>query len=422
MLKKHHKYKDVEMRWLNEIPSDWNFIRIKDIIRKIGSGVTPKGGSEIYVDSGITFLRSQNVYDDGLRIDNVSFITNEINENMKSSQIRPKDIVINITGASIGRSCIIPDFLKKANINQHMLFLRFKKNRVQYIAKYLKSNYIKEYINSVQAGTSKEALTMGQILYFPLLVPPEEEQFFIVNYLKQKTNAIDKKISLLETKITHYKELSKSLINEAVCRGLKKNVALKESGIEWIGKIPEHWEVKRVKDIFKIGRGRVIGQEELIDNGLFPVYSSQTENDGCLGYINSFDFKKPILTWTTDGVNAGTVFIRGGKFNCTNVCGTLHPKKSTSVLDYLKYSVQQSATHNKRIDTNGAKIMNNEMAVIHIVIPPLEEQTAIANYLDEKTNTIEAIVSNIKNQIEGLKELRKTLINDVVIGKLKVTE
>ncbi len=421
-LRNHDKYKDVDMLWLNKVPDDWRVIRIKDVIRKIGSGVTPKGGSEVYVESGIAFLRSQNIYDDGLRIDDVSYITNEINEQMKSSQVKPKDILINITGASIGRSCIIPATLKIANINQHMLFFRFKSNHVDFIAKYLKSNYIKEYINSVQSGTSKEALNMRQALNFPLLVPTEKEQTLIVYFLVNKTTSIEKKISLLQTKITYYKELRKSLINETVCRGLNKNAPLKESGIKYIGKIPTHWVTKRVKDIFNIGRGRVIGQEELIDNGLYAVYSSQTENDGCLGYINTYDFKKAVLTWTTDGVNAGTVFIRGGKFNCTNVCGTLHPKKSTSVLDYLKYALQQSTTHNKRIDTNGAKIMNNEMAIIHIAFPPHKEQNEIANYLDHKTQTIDSILKNITLQIEALKELRKTLINDVVTGKLKVTE
>jgi len=90
-------------------------------------------------------------------------------------------------------------------------------------------------------------------------------------------------------------------------------------------------------------------------------------------------------------------------------------------LNYVVYALQESATHNKRIDTNGAKIMNNEMAVIHIAFPPREEQTAIANYLDEKTKKIDAIINNLQLTINHLKELRKTLINDVVTGKIKVT-
>ena len=94
--------------------------------------------------------------------------------------------------------------------------------------------------------------------------------------------------------------------------------AMKDSGIEWIGEIPQEWDIVRVKHIFNIGRGRVIAQYELEEAG-FPVYSSQTQNDGCLGYISTFDYDCSQLTWTTDGANAGTVFLRDGKHNCTNV-------------------------------------------------------------------------------------------------------
>ncbi len=87
----------------------------------------------------------------------------------------------------------------------------------------------------------------------------------------------------------------------------------------------------------------------------------------------------------------------------------------------MTYALQESTKHNKRIDTNGAKIMNNEMAVIQIPFPPLTEQIAIATYLDQKTSLIDAIVTNIEKQVVTLKELRKTLINEVVTGKVKIT-
>ena len=97
--------------------------------------------------------------------------------------------------------------------------------------------------------------------------------------------------------------------------GYKKYKLTPSLGFE---KIPAEWDLKKVKYLFHIGRGRVISQEELMDNGLYPVFSSQTQNNGCLGYINTFDFDCDQLTWTTDGANAGTVFIRSGKHNCTN--------------------------------------------------------------------------------------------------------
>lgn len=252
--------------------------------------------------------------------------------------------------------------------------------------------------------------------------PPLSEQTAVANYLDNKTTAIDHKIELLTAKADIYKALRRSLINETVCRGLNPVATLKDSGIEWIGMIPKHWEVKRVKELFEISRGRVIGQEELVDEGKYPVYSSQTENNGCLGYINTYDFNATLLTWTTDGANAGTVFKRTGKFNCTNVCGLLKSKRQNHILDFMLYVLQISASHNKRIDTNGAKIMSNEMSVIPLLYPPIEEQTAIATYLDSKTTQIDTILTNIGEQINKLTQLRKTLINDVVTGKIKVTE
>lgn len=418
---KYDKYKSSEIDWLGDIPIDWEVKRVKDILIKIGSGVTPKGGSEVYVKSGIPLIRSQNVYDDGLRIDNVSFISETINDKMKNSQIQPNDILINITGASIGRSCVVPNSLAKANINQHIIYLRINSKLVPFITYFIKSNSFKEYINLIQAGTSKEALNMGQTMNIPILLPDTDLQEKIVNFINTKTQSIDKKINLLTQKANYYKEYRKSLINEAVCKGLDKNVKLKDSEVHYINLIAQHWKTERIKDLFNIGRGRVIGQELLVKDGKYPVYSSQTENNGCLGYIETYDFDNDLLTWTTDGANAGTVFRRSGKFNCTNVCGTLIPKRKNLDLDYVVYALQESASHNKRIDTNGAKIMNNEMGIIKIAFPPLSEQTQIANYLDQKTQNIDKIVSTINTQIATLKELRKTLINDAVTGKIKVT-
>lgn len=417
----YESYKKSGIEWLGDIPKEWNLIRVKDIIQKIGSGVTPKGGSEIYTDKGVPFLRSQNVYNDGLRIDDVSFITESIHNKMKNSQLKPNDILINITGASIGRTCIVPLNIKEANINQHIIYVRCKEEIVPYISNYFKTNLIQEHINRIQAGTSKEALNMGQVLTIPALLPPLEEQITIANYLDKKTNGINSKVKLLTKKISTYKELRKSIIKQAVTKGLDKNVQLEDSGVNWLGTFPVHWNLKRIKDIFLISRGRPIAKTELKDNGLYPVYSSQTKKNGELGCINTFDFDTDLLTWTTDGANAGTVFKRAGKFSCTNICGTLTPiYKDKISLEYFVYSVQESTIHNKRIDTNGAKIMSNEMAVINIVIPPLKEQLAISKYLDQKTSKIDAIVNNIGSQINHLKELRKSLINDVVTGKIKV--
>lgn len=189
---------------------------------------------------------------------------------------------------------------------------------------------------------------------------------------------------------------------------------MKTCSIKWFGKIPSKWKIVKVKQLFNIGRGRVIAQTELDDKGLYPVYSSQTKNNGCLGYINTYDFDKKQLTWTTDGANAGTVFLREGKYNCTNICGTLLPKNEENNIVYLKYILEYTAIFHKRADTNGFKIMNNEMAEISILLPNKVEQDKIANYLDKKVSQINDIISKQKKLIEKYKAYKESLITETV--------
>src|SRR6202011_3685441 len=115
-------------------------------------------------------------------------------------------------------------------------------------------------------------------------------------------------------------------------KGLDPNIRVKDSGVEWLGEIPTHWEVRAIWTLFSLGRGRVISHEEISENhGRYPVYSSQTEADGVMGYLATYDFDGEYLTWTTDGAKAGTVFTRKGRFNCTNVCGTLKARRSDQI-------------------------------------------------------------------------------------------
>jgi type I restriction enzyme S subunit len=195
---------------------------------------------------------------------------------------------------------------------------------------------------------------------------------------------------------------------------LQKYPTYKDSGVEWLGEIPTHWETKRIKFLFQIGRGRVIAQIELDDEGTYPVYSSQTLNNGVLGYIKTYDFDCTQITWTTDGANAGTIFLRKGKHNCTNVCGTLKPINNDFLIEFTKYALEIASQFYKRPDTNGAKIMNGEMAAIFVTFPPLPEQTAIAAFLDRKTALIDQAIDIKQKQIELLKERRQILIHKAV--------
>ena len=189
---------------------------------------------------------------------------------------------------------------------------------------------------------------------------------------------------------------------------------MKDSGIEWFRKIPVNWKKVAIKRLFEIGRGRVIATTELSDFG-YPVYSSQTKNNGVLGYIDTYDYDRSQLTWTTDGANAGTVFLREGKHNCTNVCGTLMPISETeNDLRFLKYIVSFTAFYHKRADINGFKIMNNEMAEIIIILPPLKEQHRIADFLDNQCAHIDSVIEKTRSAIEEYKKLKQAVITQAV--------
>ncbi|MEK4876022.1 restriction endonuclease subunit S [Bacillus sp. FSL W8-0102] len=166
----------------------------------------------------------------------------------------------------------------------------------------------------------------------------------------------DKAIELKEKLIEQKKEQKKGLMQKL----LTGEVRL--PGFEG------EWEEYKVEDICALGRGRVISKKEIAENpGIYPVYSSQTSDEGKIGSINKYDFDGEYITWTTDGVNAGTVFYRNGKFNCTNVCGVLKLKKENIDARYLSYILQAST--DKYVVRNGnPKLMNNIMAIIPIKI------------------------------------------------------
>jgi len=193
----------------------------------------------------------------------------------------------------------------------------------------------------------------------------------------------------------------------------------KDSGIEWLGQIPEHWDIKAVWHLFQLGRGRVISHEDIAnDPGSYPVYSSQTENNGILGYLGTYDFNGEYLTWTTDGANAGTVFPRKGKFNCTNVCGTLLAKKGAKVnTTFAAYALALATDSYVRYDIN-PKLMNNVMRGIRIAAPPLPEQQLIADFLDEKCGRIDGLIKKKERLIELLKRKRSAIISQTVMKGL----
>jgi type I restriction enzyme, S subunit len=163
------------------VPDRWVWVRLGEVTQKMGAGSTPLGGSKVYVDDGIPFLRSQNVWNDGLRLQDVALITYETHEHMSGTHVRSGDVLLNITGASIGRCAVVPPNLLEANVSQHVAILRLIDIRMaDYLHLCVISPTFQQTIMDVQVGVSREGLSMTRLKLFPLAVPPFAEQQRIV--------------------------------------------------------------------------------------------------------------------------------------------------------------------------------------------------------------------------------------------------
>ncbi|MCK4348199.1 MAG: restriction endonuclease subunit S, partial [Thermoplasmatales archaeon] len=188
------KLKDSGIVWMGEIPEGWDIDRMKFLVSKINSGITPSGGARVYTDEGVPLLRSQNIHFDGLRLDNVARIPEAVHVTMLNAVVKKHDVLINITGASIGRCTFVEDEFEKANVNQHVCILRPKKVFYKYLSYYLMSRLGQDQVFSVQMGTSREGLNFEQIGNFMIFHPEIEKQKEAVEYLDKATLKIDKTI------------------------------------------------------------------------------------------------------------------------------------------------------------------------------------------------------------------------------------
>lgn len=205
-------------------------------------------------------------------------------------------------------------------------------------------------------------------------------------------NAITKRIEIQNKIIEDLKVLKKEL-----CKVILNN---------------KGWPKFRIRDIANLGRGRVINTDEINSqrSPIYPVYSSQTSNNGIMGYLDQYDFEGEYITWTTDGANAGTVFYRNGRFNCTNVCGTL---KLTVDFDYYITALSIQMVTEKYVSKNLAnpKLMNNVMAEIEIFMPDIQTQKSLSSLfisIDKKIESAGELLSCFVSE-------KKFLLNAIFI-------
>lgn len=208
---------DSNVEFIGYIPDNWSIKKIKHIVSKVGSGVTPSGGANVYELTGIPLLRSQNIHFDGLRLEDVACINEDIHNNMKNSKVFSGDVLLNITGASIGRCFYVDGTLGEANVNQHVSILRPNdKVLTKYLYYILYSNIGQEQIRKEQTGSGREGLNFEVLKNFLIPIPKISEQESIIDYIELQCNQIDFRIKKTKKLIDLLTEYRSALISEVV--------------------------------------------------------------------------------------------------------------------------------------------------------------------------------------------------------------
>lgn len=327
------------------------------------------------------------------------------------NEVKKGDLFFNTsseTPEEVAMCSTINDDVKDLYLNSFCFGYRLNNTQINnvFLSYLFRSNIGRNIIKSIAQGSTRFNLPKGKFLEYEFYIPESyEEQKAIADVL---TN-IDELIHSLE-KLIEKKEKIKNGVKIKYIYGTEKIDKYKNS----------LWMRVEVKQIFNIGRGRVISHKEIdsTTSNSYPVYSSQTTNDGIMGYLNTYDFSGDYITWTTDGANAGKVFYRSGKFNCTNVCGTLK-LMDESKFDYRFLAYLLDLECKKHVSTNLAnpKLMNNVMGKVAINVPVnVQEQREIADILSNMDNEID----EIKKKLEKYKKIKEGMMEDLLTGKVRL--
>ena len=206
------------VEWLGDMPAHWEVVALRYLATKFGSGITPRGGATVYQDTGVPFLRSQNIHFDGLRLEDVARITPRLHQTLSNTHVRPGDVLLNITGASIGRVCSVPDDFGQGNVSQHVCIIRPKKNRLLsgFLASYLSTTFMQREIRFEQNGASREGLTLDSIRNFKIVLPDISEQRRILTETRAQTGQLVAAVNAAQREIELLKEYRTRLVADVV--------------------------------------------------------------------------------------------------------------------------------------------------------------------------------------------------------------
>lgn len=425
--------KDSGISWIGQIPADWSIVKIKAGVHKVGSGKTPSGGATTYADEGILFLRSQNVYDTGLELSNPTYITPAVDEEMKGTRVFPNDVLLNITGGSIGRCCIFPESLKTANVNQHVSIIRVNQNIFlpEYMHYYWVSPLGSLAIDLYQTGGNREGMSADAIKNTPIILIPLDEQRRICRVLDDECSKIDSVLAKIRTSIEEYKKLKQAIITQAVTKGIRGDRPMKESGIEWVPMIPEDWSNYRGKHLFyETNERSETGSEELLTvshkTGITPRRQKNVNmfmSESLVGY----------KICREGDIAANTMWMWQGAIGVSAYHGVISPSYNTyrqrnnafdlQYLDYLLRIpplVDQYNVCSTGITASRLRLYPEQFLSFNFPVPSMEEQREIVMFLRSRVDEMDALIQKKEQFLAELETYKKSLIYEYVTGKKEV--
>lgn len=409
-----HKY--INKYGVVQIPKHWDLTilsRVADVIDPEPSHRAPafaKGEGFPYVG-----IRDIN-FDGTVNIETARPIEEEsLIEQEKRFIIEPSDIVF-CRVATLG----LPKILKtdkRIALSATLALIKSKKGiDYRYLLYYLESNVIKVQTALYATGSTRKSLGMETIRKFSVFVPPYEEQVEIAKYLKSKLDVIDSLISGKSNIINLLEEKRQSMITEAVTKGLSLNVKMKDSGVEWIGEIPEHWEKVKLKHLTRMKSGESIDALDIKPEGEYKVYGG----GGFRGYTSKYTHAGEYVLIGRQGALCGNVTFASGEFWATEHAVVVEANYIN--IRFLRYLLECMNLNQYSISAAQPGLSVSTILNLTVPVPTKNEQVEIAAKLEDINVQTVQLVSDIQSQIQKLKEYRQSLIYEAVTGKIDVRD
>ena len=447
-MKTYQSYKPSGVEWIGDIPNEWTISRLKWITNIENSGVWGEDNEFTNSVSVPIPTTGQLSIDGKWFYDKMNLRHLSINEWNKYKCVEGDIVVVKSSGSStniITGKCgfISNEDTEKFGFSNFLLRIRPTKINPKLLYYFLSSNLTKQRIERMVSSTTYPNLKVDEYSNSEILVPPLQEQQQIVKYLDEKTSIIDKLISTKERKIELLKEQRSSLINEVITKGLDPNVKMKDSGVEWIGEIPERWGIIPIRYLGTFQNGISKGSEYFGKGFPFmnygDVYKYETTPDKVDGKVESSVEERERYSVIRGDIFFTRTSESKDDIGVSSVCLTTIKDCSFSgfVIRYRfhdeihlpEFSKYHFQTYWKKVFIESkmnivtrSSLSQQVLGQLPILIPNIDEQRQIVEYLDKHTKEIDVLVQMEQKKIELLKEYRQSLISEVITGKIKVVE